>query len=148
MLYQQAKKFFGKEKFLVISPDEGASYFTENAQGHVLKKKRKESNHTGKNETEIYAHIHEIDGDIDVKNKNLAILDDVISTGSTMMKTIEHLISLGAKKIIIGSTHGVFAGDNIAKKILESGCEKIFITDSVLNGHQKNITILSLPENK
>jgi phosphoribosylpyrophosphate synthetase len=38
ILYTKAKKYFAKEnlgeKFVVISPDEGASYFTENAQGH------------------------------------------------------------------------------------------------------------------
>src|SRR3989338_7948331 len=39
-LQAHAKKYFGKEKFVVISPDEGASYFTESAQGHSLKKVR------------------------------------------------------------------------------------------------------------
>src|SRR3989344_2193623 len=34
VLYTYAKKYFGKNKFVMISPDEGASYFTENAQGH------------------------------------------------------------------------------------------------------------------
>ena len=41
ILYTYAEKYFGREKFLVISPDEGASYFTENAQGHTMKKKNK-----------------------------------------------------------------------------------------------------------
>jgi ribose-phosphate pyrophosphokinase len=145
MLYKEAKKYFGVDKFLVISPDEGASYFTEVAEGHTLNKKRGVSVETGKNQTEIYAHIDQIEGDIDVKGKNLCILDDVISTGSTIMKTIEHLKKLGAKEIIVGATHGVFAGVDIPKKIIKSGAKMIFVTDSIQNKQNKKIKVIKLP---
>ncbi len=132
-LYAYAKKYFGKESFVLVSPDEGASYFTENAQGHKahsLKKVRHESKETGK-ETEIYADIHTMEGEVDVEGKNVCILDDIIATGGTTIRAIEHLKSRGAKKIIVGATHGVFAGENIAEKILKSSCKHIFVTDAI-----------------
>lgn len=140
ILYKEAKKYF-REKFVVISPDESASYFTENAQGHSLKKVRKASKDTGIG-TGIHAEVDTMEGEIDVKGKNICIMDDMISTGGTMIRAIKHLKKLGAKRIIVGATHGIFAGENIAKKILKSGCKHIFITDSIKNPGQKEIKIL------
>ncbi len=145
LLYLYAKKYFKKEKFLIISPDQGASYFTEHAEGHTLHKKRKASVATGNN-TEIYAHIHKIESDIDVDGKNICILDDMISTGSTMMKTIEHLKEKGAKKVIVGATHGIFAGVDIAQKIIDSSCDHIFTTNSITREPDTKVTILKLPK--
>ena len=144
ILYAHAKKYFKNDKFLVISPDESASYFTEQAQGHSLKKARKTSNDTRVG-TGIHADVDTMEGEIDVKGKNICIMDDMISTGGTMMHAIKHLKKLGAKDIIVSATHGIFAGDNIAKKILQSGCSHIFITDSIQNAHRKEIQVLKLP---
>jgi ribose-phosphate pyrophosphokinase len=131
-LFSYAKKYFGKEKFVVVSPDEGSSYFIENAKGHTghsLKKVRHESKE--REGTGIHADIHKIEGEIDVKGKNVCILDDIISTGGTIIKAIEHLKSHGAKKIIVGATHGVFAGENIAEKILRHNCDYLFTTNCI-----------------
>lgn len=130
-LVAYAKKYFKGEKFLVISPDEGASYFTENAQGHSLKKVRSMSKSNG-TKTGIHADIHTMEGEIDVAGKNVCILDDIISTGGTLMKAVAHLKKRGAKKIICGATHGVFAGENIAEKIKNHSCDHIFTTNSIL----------------
>src|SRR3989338_11464111 len=82
-LLAHAKKYFGKEKFVVISPDEGASYFTESAQGHSLKKVRHESKAT---KNQIHARIHKMEGEVPVRGKNVCILDDIISTGGTIIR--------------------------------------------------------------
>ncbi len=121
-------------EFVVVSPDEGSSYFTENAQGHKthsLKKVRRESKENG-TKTGIHADIHTMEGDADVKGENVCILDDIISTGGTIIRAVEHLKSRGAKKIIVGATHGVFAGENIAEKILKNSCNELFVTDSII----------------
>lgn len=144
-LVAYAKKYFRKEKFLVISPDEGASYFTANAQGYSLKKTRKEANATG-TKTGIHAKIHKIEGHADVKGKNVCILDDIISTGGTIMHATKHLKSLGVKKIIVGATHGVFAGDKIAEKILKSACSELFTTNAIPS-KSKLVKILKLQKN-
>ena len=145
-LFSYAKKYFNKDKFIVISPDEGSSYFIENAQGcegHSLTKVRHESKATGEN-TGIHADIHKIEGEVDVENKNVCILDDIISTGGTIVRAIEHLKSRGAKKIIVGATHGVFAGEKIAEKILRASCDKIFVTNAIIQNENSNLEILKL----
>ncbi len=131
-LYSYAKKYFKNKNFVLVSPDEGSSYFTENAQGqaHSLKKVRHESKETGSN-TEIRADIHKMEGEVDVNGKNVCIMDDMIATGGTIIRAIEHLKSRGAKRIIVGATHGVFAGENIADKIMKNHCNHLFITNTI-----------------
>lgn len=67
---------------------------------------------------------------LDVKNKNVGIIDDIISTGGTMAKSIKELKSQGAKKIFVSCTHGLFTGDAI-KKLSSSGCDEINSTDTI-----------------
>ncbi len=132
-LVTYAKKYFGKEDFVVIAPDEGSSYFIENAKGqvgHSLIKTRTESKAT-EIKTGIHAEIHKIEGEVGVDDKNVCILDDMISTGGTIIRAIEHLKSRGAKKIIVGTVHGIFAGEKIAEKILKNGCSKLFTTSTI-----------------
>ena len=47
--------------------------------------------------------------DVDVKGKNVLIVDDIISTGGTMIKATNILRNMGAGKIFVVATHGVFA---------------------------------------
>ena len=145
-LFSFAKKYFGEEKFVVVSPDERSSYFTENAQGHKkhwLKKVRGESKADG-TKTGIHADIRTMEGEADVAGKVICILDDIISTGGTIIRAIAHLKSRGAKKIIVGATHGVFAGEKIAEKIIKSSCSKIFITNTILGKVDSKVEILKL----
>ena len=67
---------------------------------------------------------------LDAKNKNVAIIDDIISTGGTMALSIKELKKQGAKKVYTACTHGLFAGDAI-KKLSNAGCEEIISTDTI-----------------
>lgn len=71
---------------------------------------------------------------LDVKNKNVAIIDDIISTGGTMAKSIKELKCQGAKKVYVSCTHGLFAGDAI-KKLSISGCDEIIATDTIYSNY-------------
>jgi len=64
------------------------------------------------------------------KNKNVAIIDDIISTGGTMAKSIQQLKKHGAKNIFVACSHGLFAGDAV-KKLVNAGCSEIISTDTV-----------------
>lgn len=148
-LFIYAKKYFGKQEFCVISPDQGSSYFIENAKGHTshsLQKTRGQAKSNGK-KNGIHADINKIEGGANlensVKGKNICILDDIIATGGTLIHAIKHLKSLGAKKVIVGATHGVFAGENITEKILKNSCDKIFTTNAILSKN-KRVEILKL----
>jgi ribose-phosphate pyrophosphokinase len=67
---------------------------------------------------------------LDVNNKNVAIIDDIISTGGTMAKSIQELKKHGAKNIFVVCTHGLFVGEAI-KKLRAAGCTEIIATDTI-----------------
>lgn len=67
---------------------------------------------------------------LDAQNKNVAIIDDIISTGGTMAKSIQELKKNGAKNVFVACTHGIFAGDAV-KKLNSAGCNEIISTDTV-----------------
>ncbi len=66
-----------------------------------------------------------------VKGKNVAIVDDIISTGGTIAKAAQQLKDQGAAKITAICTHGVFAGGAIEK--LRNVCDEICSSDTIEN---------------
>ena len=48
---------------------------------------------------ETYRKIEEVKGDFDVEGKNVLILDDMISTGGTMLRAVDNIKKGGAKKV-------------------------------------------------
>ena len=66
----------------------------------------------------------------------MAIIDDIISTGGTMAKSIKQLKKQGAKKVYIACTHGLFAGDAI-NKLKAAGCDEIISTDTIQSEYSK-----------
>ena len=127
ILLDYAKKYFGNQEFTVISPDQGAAYLS-----HVALRKTRKNAHK----------IHKMEGKINVEGKNVCILDDIISTGGTILHAIKHLKKLGARKIIVGAVHGVFALPDIRSKI-EKSCSLLFVTDSIPTTDKK-LKILKL----
>jgi ribose-phosphate pyrophosphokinase len=73
---------------------------------------------------------------LDANNKNVAIIDDIISTGGTMAKSINQLKKHGAKNVFVACTHGLFAGDAV-KKLVNSGCNEIISTDTIESDFSK-----------
>ena len=73
---------------------------------------------------------------LNAKNKNVAIIDDIISTGGTMAKSIGELKKHGAKNVFVACTHGLFAGDAV-KKLNLAGCNEIISTDTIQNKFSK-----------
>ncbi len=73
---------------------------------------------------------------LEVRNKNVAIIDDIISTGGTMAKSITELRKFGAKKVYVACTHGLFAGEAV-KKLTSAGCDEIISTDTIDSSFSK-----------
>lgn len=57
-----------------------------------------------------------INKNINLKNRNIVIVDDIISTGHTMIETIKEIKKFKPKKIYCVAIHGIFA-DNALKKL-------------------------------
>lgn len=82
----------------------------------------------------------------DPKGKTCVIVDDVITTGSTIRDAADALLAAGAKEIYVCATHGDFIAET--KEVLgKAKIEKIFVTDSVelpSDFKFKNLEIVSI----
>jgi ribose-phosphate pyrophosphokinase len=66
----------------------------------------------------------------DVDGKVAVIVDDMVSTGGTLVHAARMLVERGAKEVHVAATHGIFAGDAI-EQIDASNIDRIFITDTI-----------------
>jgi len=66
---------------------------------------------------------------LDANGKVVAIVDDIIATGGTMIKAAEQLKSQGASKVIAACSHGLYTGDSIPK--LENAFDLVISTDTL-----------------
>lgn len=135
-----------KEKLvdpIVVSPDTGGVKRARNfatflgAPIAVMEKHRRVEEH---DEVEILSMSGEVKGDTAI------LIDDVISTGGTIIENAKALQQEGVKKIIVAASHGVFAGKAI-EKLENSPIEKVFVTDSVeQNIKSKKIEVVSVAD--
>jgi ribose-phosphate pyrophosphokinase len=124
-LLASAFRKMGVEDLVAVSPDAGgvnrAEEFRLRAGGSlaIISKKRSSPD---------AAEFIEMVGD--VCGKTAVIVDDMISTGSTLGVAAERLLERGASRVFASAVHPVFAGD--ALRIIEaSPIEKVFVTDTL-----------------
>jgi ribose-phosphate pyrophosphokinase len=73
---------------------------------------------------------------LEVKNQNVAIIDDIISTGGTMAQAIQQLKQQGARHVYAACTHGLFT-NNAVEKLQKAGVDDIIATDTIQNQFSK-----------
>jgi len=73
--------------------------------------------------------IESVQGD-DVSGKKVLIVDDMITTGRTIIQASHVLKQLGAKKISAAVTHGVFS-EGSYQKLQDSDLHKIYVTNTL-----------------
>jgi len=67
----------------------------------------------------------------DVRGRAPIIVDDMISTGATIVAATEAVIGAGARQgVTVAATHGLFAGD-AWERLQGAGLERVIVTDSV-----------------
>ena len=80
----------------------------------------------------------------DVKGCEAIIVDDLISTGNTLIEAANALLKNGARKIYGSCTHAVFS-ENAKEKISNSPIEELIISDTIPQSTlPSNIKILSV----
>lgn len=110
---------------VVIGPDEESYKWARNVadildvESRILKKKRYSSYHV-----EV-----KLNKKIDLKDKNVVIVDDIVSTGHTILETAKILKKLGAKKIYCVCVHGIFV-ENALNKLKKAGV-KVVSTNTI-----------------
>lgn len=73
---------------------------------------------------------------IEIRNKNIIIIDDILSTGKTILETISHLKKHKPKSINVVAIHGIFADRKIYLKI-KSNTKDIATTNTIENKNSK-----------
>lgn len=110
---------------VIIGPDEESYKWAKNVaeilgvESRIMKKKR-------------YSPYHvevKLNKKIDLKNKTIVIVDDIVSTGHTILETTNKLRKLGAKKIYCICVHGIFANNALAK--LRKAGIKVISTNTI-----------------
>lgn len=66
----------------------------------------------------------------DAKDRDVLIVDDIISTGGTIVEAVKILLAQGAKKVDVACTHPLLMGDAL-ERIYETGAENVIGTDTV-----------------
>jgi len=122
-------KYFKKMKLknaLVVSPDIGGSLRAKkfasllNIDFIALKKSR--NRNTGK----VQVHSSKAD----VRGKDLILVDDIISTGGSIIKAAQFLKRQKCKRLFVACTHGLFVED-AEKKIKKAGVSRIISTNTI-----------------
>jgi len=122
-------KYFKKMKLknaLVVSPDMGGSLRAKkfaallNTDFIALKKSRNRK--TGK--------VLIQSSKVDVRGKNLILVDDIISTGGSIVKAAQFLKRQKCKRVFVACTHGLFV-EGAEKKIKKAGVSRIISTNTI-----------------
>ena len=109
----------------VVSPDAGgverARFFATKmgAPLAIVDKRR-----TDINVTEVMNVIG------DVQGKTCLIIDDIVDTAGTLVKTVDALLANGATKVYACASHPVLSGPAI-KRIADSNLEELVVTNSI-----------------
>ena len=125
LLVEHAKTILGE--FEIISPDQGANYLVSDYGGKSMEKVRGDY----KDGDEAYRKIEKVEMNFDVKGKNVLVIDDMISTGGTMIRGVENVKKGGAKKVVCAAAHGFFLKGSLEK--LRAVADDVFTTNSIPN---------------
>jgi ribose-phosphate pyrophosphokinase len=120
---------------LIIGPDEESEQWVKEVsdlQGfdYVVGEKTRH----GDREVDIILPASDVDG------RDIVIVDDMASTGKTLINTAQQLKELGARNIYCAVTHALFVG-NAYDELLAAGVREVWSTDSVT--HSTNCIALS-----
>lgn len=124
-----------KDHLMIISPDEGAMnrciYFaTQLGVNLGMFYKRRDYTKVVNGRNPIVEHQYLGNS---VKGKDIIIVDDMISSGESMLEVASKLKDLGAARIFVCTTFGLFAnGLDVFDKAYKDGVfEKVFTTNGV-----------------
>lgn len=115
----------GKENLVAVSPDAGGVARADEFRTRVgaplaIISKR----HPRPDATEVLEMVGDVEG------KTAVVVDDMISTGGTLVAASRILKERGAKEIVVAATHGIFA-DNALERIAGSPISRVYVTDTI-----------------
>lgn len=128
-IIETASRFFeGKGIDLVLSPDDGGFDRASRMAGilgipaHYINKNRIDSR-------TVEMHLP----DVDFAGKRVLLVDDIISTGGTIIKAVKLLRDNGASEIMVNAVHGVFSKDS--DRTIEPLVDQLVVSDTIETAH-------------
>ena len=122
-------KYFKRMKLidaLVVSPDMGgalrAKRFASLINTDFIALKKSRNRNTGK--------VVIQSSKVDVRGKDLILVDDIISTGGSIVKAAQFLKKQKCKRVLVACTHGLFV-EGAEKKIKNAGVSRIISTNTI-----------------
>jgi len=116
----------GFEKAYVVAPDRNATprarRLAEAIEGEVGWVEKTRDKETG--------FVTSTEGVLNPAGRKTILIDDIISTGGTIIEAIRLLKSKGASKISVACVHGIFVG-NAYERIMDAGASGILSSDTV-----------------
>lgn len=112
----------------VVSPDDGGSQRARaisediGAESFFLNKVRIDSR-TVKMEVP----------DVDINGKKVLLVDDIISTGGTIMRSAGIMKEKGASEVYISAVHGIFTNGSDMK--IKEAADEVAVTDTIESGY-------------
>ena len=111
---------------IVVSPDTGGSLrakkFADILKSDFITLKKSRNRKTGKVSIQSTK--------ADVKGKDLIIVDDIVSTGGSVVKATQFLKKQKCKRVFVVCTHGLLVGD-AEKNIKKAGVTQIISTNTI-----------------
>ena len=124
-LVKHFKKLKMKEP-LVVSPDMGgqerAKKFANLLKTDFIALKKHRDRKTGK--------VNILSDRVNVKNRDLVLVDDMISTGGSIVKATQFLKKQKCRRVFVACTHALLVND-AAKKIKKAGVAQIVSTNTI-----------------
>ena len=125
VLVKHFKKLKMKEP-LVVSPDMGgqerAKKFANLLKTDFIALKKHRDRKTGK--------VNILSDRVNVKNRDLVLVDDMISTGGSIVKATQFLKKQKCRRVFVACTHALLVND-AAKKIKKAGVSQIVSTNTI-----------------
>lgn len=120
----------GEDNIAVVSPDPGGVKRAEQFRETLADQS---SNDISKAFLEKKRSMGKVTGEMlvgDVAGRTAIIIDDIISSGTTISRAVTALKDQGAKRVLAATTHGIFVGA-ANETLANPGLEKLLITDTM-----------------
>ncbi|RLE60629.1 MAG: ribose-phosphate diphosphokinase [Thermoprotei archaeon] len=126
--YREIAEYFRGKTFnpVILAPDKGAL----DRAGKVAEYIGADFDYIVKERDRVTGEVRALPKELDVKDRDVIIVDDIISTGGTMSLAAKHSLEHGARKVYAVCTHAVMVKGAL-DRLLFSGVEEVIATDTV-----------------
>lgn len=142
ILFPYVRERYGTQDIVIVSPDMGGverarllATRLDNAEIAVIDKRR-----SGPGQIAEMKVVGEVAG------RTAILVDDIVDTGSTLIKAAEKLLEEGAKRVVACCVHPVLSG-NAVERLSEAAIEELIVTDTITiprGGRSKKLKVLSV----